>query len=143
MSSNTDLVRSIYAEQKRGEGNPARWAHPEIEFVFADGPTPGTWTGVAALIEVWRDYLRAFEDYYSEIVELRELDDERVLVFDHVRGRARSSGVELGQISPKGGDLWHVRDGKVVRVVLYFDRDRMLADLGLEPEGNAKAPDAC
>jgi ketosteroid isomerase-like protein len=133
-SANAELVRSIYAAQKRGELNPAEWAHPDIEFVFADGPSPGTSTGVAAMLEAWRDYLGAWDVYYSEIVELRELDDERVLVFDDLRGRAKTSGMDLGEVSPKGADLWHVRDGKVVKIVLYFERERALADLGLAPE---------
>ena len=132
MSANLDLVRSIYAAMKRGGVNPAEWADPEIELVFADGPSPGTWTGVPAMIEGWRDYLRDWEGYYSEIVECRELDDERVLVFDELRGRARTSGVDLAQISPKGADLRHVRDGELVKIVLYYDSDRALADLGVE-----------
>jgi ketosteroid isomerase-like protein len=132
MSENVDLVRSIYAAIKRGDNNPTRWAHPDVELVFADGPRPGTWRGVAGLTEGWQDYVAAFEGYYSEPVELRELDDERVLVFDQVRGRGKTSGVDLAQISPKGADLFHIRDGKVVKVIVYFDRDLALADLGLE-----------
>jgi ketosteroid isomerase-like protein len=83
------------------------------------------------MVEVWSDYLGAWENYYSEIEELRVLDDERVLVLDELRGRGTTSGVDLGKINPKGADLWHVRDGKVVKVVLYFDRADALANLGL------------
>ena len=40
--------------------------------------------------------------------------------------------MEIRQVSPKGADLFHIRDGKVVRLVIHFDRDRALADLGLK-----------
>jgi ketosteroid isomerase-like protein len=132
VSENLDLVRSIYAALKRGDPKPDDWADPEIEFAFADGPSPGTWTGVSAMVQAWLDFFTMFEGYYTEPYELRELDEERVLVFDHVRGRARTSNVDLSQISPRGADVWHVRDGKVTRLVIYFDGDRALADLGLE-----------
>jgi ketosteroid isomerase-like protein len=132
MSENLDLVRSIYAALARGESNSAEWAHPEIEFVFADGPSPGSWRGVDAMVKAWRDFMDTWEYYRSEPYEFRELDDERVLVFDHVWGRGKASGMEIRQVSPKGADLFHIRDGKVVRLVIHFDRDRALADLGLK-----------
>ncbi len=32
------------------------WAHPEIEFVVMDGPSPGGLTGVAAVEGNWREF---------------------------------------------------------------------------------------
>jgi ketosteroid isomerase-like protein len=39
------------------------------------------------------------------------------------------------ELRTKGAAMWHVREGKVTRLVINFDRDR--ADLGLGPEGDA------
>jgi ketosteroid isomerase-like protein len=133
-SQNLDLVRSIYAAREHGDYGSADWAHPEIEFVFADGPTPGSWRGVAAMAKAWREFLSAWDNARPEVEEYRELDDERVLVLGHIRGRGKTSGLELAQVQAKVAAVYHVRDGKVVRLVAYFDRDRALADLGLAPK---------
>jgi ketosteroid isomerase-like protein len=131
MSENLDLVRSIYAQWERGEYASAEWAHPEIECVYADGPSPRSYTGLAEMAEGSRDYLSAFEEYRQEAKEYRELDDARVLVLIHRSGRGKASGLELGQMMTRGAHVFHVHDGKVTRFVAYWDRQRALADLGL------------
>jgi ketosteroid isomerase-like protein len=55
-----------------------------------------------------------------------------VLVLFRVFGRGKTSGLELGQFQQEGASVFHVRDGKVRRLVAYRDRDRAIADLGLE-----------
>ncbi len=139
-SANVDLVHSIYAAWERGDYSSAEWADPEIEYVIADGPTPGSWRGVAAMAEAVRDGLSGWRDFHEEAEEYRELDDERVLVLVDWRGRGKTSGLELDQMRAKGADVVHVRGGKVTRLVTYLDRDRALADLGLAPETGS--PDA-
>ena len=44
---NVEIVRSVFGAWERGDYRSAEWAHPEITFVVADGPNPGTWIGVA------------------------------------------------------------------------------------------------
>ena len=129
---NVEVVRSMYANWHRGDYSSSEWAHPEIETVMADGPTPGSWTGVADAAEGWRDFLSAWQGYHTEVEEYRELDDERVLVLVRRSGRGKKSRIELADMAAKGAALYHVRGGKVTRQVVYLDRDRALADLGLE-----------
>jgi hypothetical protein len=56
------------------------------------------------------------------------------LTLGHIGGRGRTSGLDVAHES---AGLFHVRDGKVTRLVIYMDRERALADLGLAPEADA------
>jgi ketosteroid isomerase-like protein len=132
MSENLDLVRSIYADWERGDFSSVEWAHSEIEYVQVDGPSPRRWTGLAGLAEGAATWLNAWESFRIEAEDFRELDDERILVLSKGSGRGRASGLHLGQLTRNAADLVHVRDGKVTRFAVYFDRDRALADLGLK-----------
>jgi ketosteroid isomerase-like protein len=140
VSENLDLVRSIYAGWERGDYGSVAWAHPDIETVMADGPAPGRSTGVAGAAELWRNFLNAWEGYRPEAEEYRELDGERVLVLIRRSGRGKRSGIELGQIASEGAVLYDIRSGRVTRQVVYFERDRALADLGLASQTDADDP---
>ena len=134
-SANLNLVRSIYEAWERGDFSSVEWADPVIEYVYADGPAPGTWTGLSGLADSARHFLRGWAEYRALADEYRELDDERVLVLTRRSGRGKTSGLELDKLQTRGASVFHVCDGKVTRYVVYWDRDRALADLGLAPEG--------
>src|SRR5438309_2210186 len=113
MSQNLDLVRSIIAAHERGDYSSANWAHPEIEYVIADGPAPGAWRGLAGMAEGTRDIVSPWEGFRTQAEAFRELDDERVLVLTQMGGRAKTSGVDLAQVRSGGAMLWYLRGGKV------------------------------
>ncbi len=100
-SPNVELVRSIHAAFERAEYDSVEWAHPEIEFVLADGPAPGAWRGLPVMTEAWREWLRSpWEGYRVDVDGHRELDDERVLVFVRRSGEARRADSSSASWTP-------------------------------------------
>jgi len=129
-SSNLELVRSITAAHARGDFSCIEWADPEIEYVIVDGPSPGKWTGPAAMAASFRGNLTGWKDFRVEVDEYRELDDKRVLVLTRTSAQGKSGGLVVGQMRAKGAVLYHLGDGKVTRLVYYWDRERALTDVG-------------
>jgi ketosteroid isomerase-like protein len=133
MGANLELVRSICAAHERGDFSSADWADPDIEYAVVGGPDSGVWKGRAAMAKAWGEVLAAYTDISIVVEEIRQLDDERVLVLSAFAGRGKASGIDASKgIQNAGATLWQIRNGKVVRHGFYFDRDRALADLGLE-----------
>lgn len=130
-SPNVELVRAIHATWIRGDYSTADWADPDIEYVQADGPDSGSWRGLAGMATAFGDFLRAWEDFRVEAEEFRELDDEHVLVLFIFTARGKHSGLEAGQVRTNGAQLFQIRDGKVQRLVQYFNRDHAFEALGL------------
>ena len=118
-SPNVELVRSIIEAWERGDYSSAEWAHPEIEYVFAERPLDG----IGRAGRGGPRLSRRGQDYRIEVDEDRELDDERVLALVHHSGRGKTSGVELGQVGTQGARLFRLRGGKVTTLVIYFDRE--------------------
>ena len=131
MSANIDLVRRICEPWERGDFSSVEWADPEIELVFVDGTSPGRWTGVDRIGPPWKEILSAWDDLRTFIDEYRELEGDRILALTRNTGRGKASGMELADVHPRGANLFQLRDGKVIKLTAWWDRDRALADLGL------------
>jgi hypothetical protein len=50
------------------------------------------------------------------------------------RRPGKTSGLEIAEIPEGGANLFHIRDGKVTKLMVYANRDRALGDLGLTPD---------
>ncbi len=140
-SANRDLLRSLYADWERGDWTALpTLADPEIEFVLADGLDPAGATGVDAMVRLYQGVSEHMGSAaHRGSGEYRELDDERILVYVHNRGRGRASRMEVGQLigTGQGANPWFIRDGNLVKVAMRWDRARALADLGLAPEAGS------
>jgi hypothetical protein len=88
------------------------------------------------MAQAWREVLEVWGNWQVEVEEFRELDSERVLVLVGASARGKTSGISVEAMrgSVTGANLFQVRSGKVVRLVVYFLSERALTDLGLEEE---------
>jgi ketosteroid isomerase-like protein len=131
-SANLDLVRSIFAYWERGAFSSMEWADPDIDFVFADGPEPGSHVGHAAVQELFGRWLNSFADFRLLTERVIEVDKQRVLALTHVGGQGKTSGLNLALAGSAFAHLFELRGSKVATLVVYFDRDRALTDIGIE-----------
>jgi hypothetical protein len=130
MSANLDLVRSIYATGNAGT-TPAltgpipksSWCSSTAHLRAAGGDWLGWRTPCAPCLWISRTS--------AQRLRYRELDDDCVLVLTRVFGRGKRSVVPFRSTV---AEVLEVHDGKVTRIVVYFERDHAMSDLGLTPE---------
>jgi ketosteroid isomerase-like protein len=132
VSENLDLVRSIYADWERRDYRSADWAHSEIEYVNADGPDRGRRVGLEEMAEGWRRLLSSWLEFHTRAEEYIELDGDRVLVLVAFGGTPRFIGLDITDAPSKGANVFEIKDGKVRKLILYWNRAHALADLGLK-----------
>ena len=79
----------------------------------------------------WREWLSAWEDLRIEVERYVELDKGRVMVLSRGIARGSASGLDTDQMRSEAAAVFHIRDGTVTRLIITWDRERALADLGL------------
>jgi ketosteroid isomerase-like protein len=104
------------------------WLDPEVE--LREWPTaPGAQIyhghdGVRRALDVW---FESWEWMRVEVLELLETDD-RVLVTAHQRAVGKSSAIE---VEIRSFNVYTFRDGKVIRIELFTEREPALEAAGL------------
>ena len=75
------------------------------------------------------EFLGAWDHFATEPERFIDVGDDRVLVLVRFQARGRASGTPTTAFS--GGQLFTLRDGKVVRLVLFSNRTEALEAAGL------------
>lgn len=125
---NVEFVRSILAAWEKGDYSSTGWADADI--VFMEPLFEGVETrGIDGLTRRWKEFLEAWDHFTTTPERFIEVGDDQVLALVHFGGRGRASGTPTANFS--GGQLFTVRNGKVVRLILYSTRDEALKAAGL------------
>jgi ketosteroid isomerase-like protein len=114
-----EIVRSVVAAWDRGDVDEMeRWIAADAELRPLRAQLEGTvYRGPEGLRELWDDLNADWEDLKLPVDELREVGD-KVLALGRLVARGRASGIEL---EVPIGQLWEVRDGRVVAMVAFSD----------------------
>ena len=128
---NVEVLRSVYdAYARRDSITPFKAYAPDIEWdltglAHLDGAT--VYHGYEGVRAGFRDLLSAFRDFQFQPEELRDAGD-RVLATVHEHGVGRASGIIVDR---RHYALWTFREGKIVRLRVYLDRNEALEAAGL------------
>jgi uncharacterized protein len=127
---NVEIVRWVYEQTALGHTEIMYESmDPDVEWdATASGlPEAGVYRGHDGVTEWRRRFWGAWESPRNEPEEFIDAG-ERVVVFQRMGGRGKSSGLE---VDASFATVWTLSAGKVIRVALYRDRDQALAAVGL------------
>ena len=100
----------------------------EMDWTNSIGPLKGVYRGRRGVLELWTSFLDAWESVRWDPQEIIEVDEEHLLVINHVRMRGRGSGVD---VEATAAQLWTFTDGEARRIKLYQSKADALEAAGL------------
>ena len=123
------ILEGIYGQWARGNFRAGmELFDPQVTMVMNATPDPATYRGAEAVREYMRDFLKQWERYTIEAMEMLPSGDN-VLVIGMQRAVAKASGVELELPTHT---VWSFRDARVVRMHWTLDRQEALEVAGLQ-----------
>jgi uncharacterized protein len=128
---NVEIVRSGLEAAARNDWNAAMASvDPNVEWVEMPslGPDASSYTGVEELRKAINSWIGMWSEYDVEVVRYADADDDVVVLFRE-RGHG---GVSGAAVERELGEVFTLRDGKVVRVRLYGSWREALEAAGLK-----------
>jgi ketosteroid isomerase-like protein len=121
---------------ERGEAMDMSFIDPDV--VYEDDILPDhvgeAYRGHEGWIRSAKTWAEPFEWVRLELEEIIDAGD-RVLSFHRVRSKARHTGIEFDSRDTDGaplGYVWTLRDGKIVHLRAFVDREQALEAAGLK-----------
>jgi hypothetical protein len=105
---------------------------PDCELVGGDlrggGGLGASGHGFAGLLAAWREWLRPWETYWTEVEDFIDAGEDRVVVLGRDHGRLLGSDWEVENL---GASVWTLQDGAIASVEFHADREDALKATGL------------
>jgi ketosteroid isomerase-like protein len=130
-TSGIDLVAPLQADPSDHPAVRAlrQIADPAFETCMFD--LAGTATcrhGLEGYVELWQQWMEAFDRFSYEQSDEPVADGDVVVNFVRQRGRIRGSDAE---VTSDGAAVWFFRDGRLIRLEFHIDREAALRSAGI------------
>jgi ketosteroid isomerase-like protein len=103
--------------------------HPDVEIKEDPRfPEAGVYRGSEAVQAYFKQFTESFDEFILEAEDFIDAGDDRMLFLFRLLTRGTGSGAAA---EARPGWIYNVRDGKVVRIEAYLDRDDALAAAGV------------
>ena len=135
-AENLELVRRWFRGFERAELG-LDLCDPAIEIRnWAEFPITGPYVGHKGVRQWWDDVGDAFENLDWELLEVIDVDDERVVTVQRFTGRFRLTGID---VDFAWGAVIAVSDGKIASATGYASPGRAKKAAGLKPPNAASS----
>lgn len=127
---NVEVVRRLYESWERGDFKTPEFFDDQVESVRTGSGLlgiDGEWGSADELAAETLSYVAALDDLRIAAQRITDLGDGRVLVLSRHTATGKASGLPYDH---ELGDLFTLRDGKIVRYVSYFQRAEALEATG-------------
>jgi len=127
---NVDLVRAGFEAILAGDLSAfTDYTTPDVVIVQPpEVPDAKIYKGPSAMRDAMDDWPKQWEDFRMDLLEIIDVSDDTLVSVTRHRGRGARSDIEMDfQVSY----VHRLRDGKLARMEMYFDRRQALKAVGL------------
>jgi ketosteroid isomerase-like protein len=127
---NVEIVRAVWDAYARRdvEAMQDRCTPDVVLTQPPEMPDPKRYDGHQGLAQSIEDWPRQWDDFQLDVVEVIDANESQVVAMTRQRGRGHTSGLELDFYV---AFVLTLRDGKISRGDMFFERDQALEAVGL------------